>query len=229
MQVIQILIIFIILQFSYCKARPNNIPKEAQQEENEYFLFDNLDGKNRYRSWDSNGELRYESLGVGDEEYVRSYLNGEVIAEGYRKELDNPKIKPKPKNIPEKATWNRMMKAWEFGIISDTKKDGVWKLWYESGVPFGFINYKQGILNGETRQYGEGTSLLEEIILFIDNENKGIKRYFPEKEYSKLPDLLKEGLDPLSSDELLLKEFFDEIPIGAENYKPLKRKSKLTK
>lgn len=112
------------------------------------------------------------------------------------------------------------MDAWEYGNLVNGKKDGVWKLWYESGVPFGYIHYSDGMLHGEARQYGEKTGSLLEIKKFHNNENKGMKMYYPEKKYDKLPDALKETLHPVSSDEPLINEFFDNIPIGAKSFKP---------
>lgn len=209
-----------------CKDRPDGVPKEARFENNMYSLFDSHDGKKRFRSWTRDGQLDYEILGEGEEEYRKAYDNGQIFREGYSKDLDAPKQRIKSKKIPDKATWSNIMDGWESGNFVNGRKDGVWKVWYESGVPLGFIHYKNGMLHGEARSYRNDTGSLLEIKTFYNNENKGIKMYHPEEDYDKLPNELKEILDPLSKNEPLIKEFFDDIPIGAKSFKPMPRQKK---
>ncbi|MCZ8342634.1 MAG: hypothetical protein O9301_06355 [Leptospira sp.] len=124
------------------------------------------------------------------------------------------------------ATWSNILDGWEYGNFVNGRKDGVWKVWYESGVPLGFIQYKNGMLHGEAREYAEDTGSLLETKTFYNNENKGIKMYYPEKDYDKLPDEAKKIFDPLSKKEPLIKEFFNDIPIGAKSFKPMPRQIK---
>lgn len=222
---ITLILLFSILTFM-CIDRPENVPKEASFEDNMYFLFDSHDGKKRFRSWTKDGVIDSESVGEGEDEYRKVYLNGQIIREGYSKDLDAPKQRTRSKIIPDKATWSYIMNGWESGNFVNGRKDGVWKIWYESGVPLGFIHYKNGILLGEAREYDEDTGSLLEIKTFYDNENKGIIMYYPEDDYDKLPKVLKKILEPLPKNEPLIKEFFDDIPIGAKSFTPMPRQKK---
>lgn len=203
-----------------CDCRPKTVPMEASIEENRYFLFDSHDGTKRYRSWNQNGELDFETLGEGEDEYHKVYLNGKLLREGYSKELNSPKQRVKSKKIPVEAIWSNIMDGWEYGNFVNGRKEGVWKVWFESGIPLGFIHYRNGTLHGESRQYSEETGSLLEIKTFYNNENQGNKMFYPEEDYDQLPYDLKKILDPLSKREPLINEFFNDIPLGAATFLP---------
>ncbi|MCZ8342635.1 MAG: hypothetical protein O9301_06360 [Leptospira sp.] len=89
MQIKITLILLFSLLTLMCKDRPGSVPKEASFEDNMYFLFDSHDGKKRFRSWTKDGQLDYEILGEGEEEYRKAYDNGKIIREGYSKDLNS--------------------------------------------------------------------------------------------------------------------------------------------
>ncbi|WP_411821250.1 toxin-antitoxin system YwqK family antitoxin [Leptospira sp. 'Mane'] len=155
--------IFFILSFSILlDARPKNIPENAyyNSEIKSFVLVERFGKKEKKTMWDKEGELAFVSWIDGDFRESTFYNRGRWSSRQkyhIHKLTKRDYLPPdfKPKEIPEKATFNFDFSKWEIGETTWFKKNGTWKLYWPTDEYGGTIEYKNGVYEGYLRTIWE--------------------------------------------------------------------------
>lgn len=214
------IVFFLFVSFSILSTepkRPKGVPEKAKYDAKLkiYSLMEpGLNHHYNFKTWYEDGSIFYESFYINDREYTKQYHpDGSVAIEGFTDELNKPVERKRPENIPKEANWNNanFAMAWEYGKTVNGKREGIWKLWYESGKPKGFRTYKNGLANGETKIYREDDGVLEEIIIMRNGVITTSKTFVPKKFYTFLKNPTSSRLYPLPDNEPKIQDFFDKL------------------
>lgn len=203
--------------------RPKGVPEKAiyDPERNTFDLLETtrkkgVIKKSSFKSWNLKGEMMFESYDIGDREYYKIYQNGKVRSEGFSDELNKPEKSldhKKPENIPKEAEWNSLglTQGWIYGKAVNGKKEGIWKLWYGSGKPKGFITFKDGLAEGIAKTYHEKDGSLDDLLLFKQGVTISSKTFMEKKLYERIKNAKELGIYPLPDNEPKIQDFFDKL------------------
>lgn len=218
-------IVCIVLSTTSCRLfdRPWNVPSEAEYDEegNDFYLIDEVNGERRYRSWDKDGNISYESIKKNRDDYVKYYENGKLREEGFKKQLEKEserrlnEIPERHKDIPKNAIYNNTLASWEVGTLKNGKRNGVWVMYSEfSGKIIGYLSYKDGKKDGINKHYSDETGMLLNEVRFEKDRIVSDISYYSEEKYNSLPDELKkiDYIKIVPPDEPKLDEVIKTLP-----------------